>query len=401
MHIAYVCREYPPTLRGGGIATYVKQMAVGMAVAGWKVTVITASEKTDEERRYLEDGVNVIRLSGGDFVVAGVEKPTIWNKLREVTRFSSYRRKIINTLKELGDVDIIEVGEFGAESLYMDELNIPHVIRLHTPSLFDRETQGIKKFCLKDSFRYLQQRKELELISKARYISSCSEDLKQWTLKNLPSTTGSIHVIYNPVQISPIQSSIHETLKKPYILFAGTIIEWKGVNDLIEACILLHKQGDDHQLIIAGKEGLYADELKRKYAKYQWIRFVGKVNHDILYPMYAEADVVVFPSWWDNMPMVCIEAMMNGAIVIGSQEGGMKEIITDGKDGYLVMPKSPKALCSAIRQALELSLSEKTAMSQAARERIVNGFSSKVIIKQMVDYYHKVIEDFQRNDYRL
>lgn len=394
MHIAYVCREYPPTLRGGGIATYVKQMAVGMAAAGWKVTVITASENTDEERRYLEDGVNVIRLSGGDFVVAGVEKPTIWNKLREVTRFSSYRRKIVNTLRELGDVDIIEVGEFGAESLYMDELNIPHVIRLHTPSLFDRETQGIKKFCLKDSFRYLQQKKELELISKARYISSCSEDLKQWTLKNLPSTTGSIHVIYNPVQISPIQSSIHETLKKPYILFAGTIIEWKGVNDLIEACILLHKQGDDHQLIIAGKEGLYADELKRKYAKYQWIRFVGKVNHDILYPMYAEADVVVFPSWWDNMPMVCIEAMMNGAIVIGSQKGGMKEIITHGKDGFVIPPKDPARLYLTMKKIFALPQKQAQRIREAARERIIEGFSTEVIVGQMQQYYTTVYSEY-------
>lgn len=394
MHIVYVSREYPPSARGGGIASYVKEIAHGMVCAGNKVTVICASDDTREESMYSDDGVDVIRLKGGDFVIEGEEPVTIGNRLREVYRFCSYRKRIVNAILKLENVDIIEVPEFGAESLFFDELNIPYVVRLHTPSLFNRDTKGISKCRLKTSFRYLQQYTELGLIAKAKYITSCSNDLKEWTLKNIKDVNADIDVIYNPVNVTPLVCG-DNIRKKPFILFAGTIIEWKGVEDLIKACELLHIDNMGMELVIAGKEGEFADWLKQRYGSCEWIQFVGKVSHDVLYPMFAEAKVVVFPSWWDNMPMVCIEAMMNGGIVIGSSEGGMKEIITDGRDGYLTVPKNPIDLSRKIKTALDMGSEERSAISKAARERIVSGFSKEAIVEQMIDYYKNVITNYR------
>lgn len=69
MHIVFVSREYVPTFRGGGIASYIKETAIGLVKKGHRVTVICASDDTNEESEYMDDGVSVIRLSGGDFVV--------------------------------------------------------------------------------------------------------------------------------------------------------------------------------------------------------------------------------------------------------------------------------------------------------------------------------------------
>ena len=44
------------------------------------------------------------------------------------------------------------------------------------------------------------------------------------------------------------------------------------------------------------------------------------------------------------MPLVCLEAMLSGNIVVGSSNGGMNEIIEDGKDGYLIKPHDPRRL---------------------------------------------------------
>ena len=70
MHIVFVSREYVPTFRGGGIASYIKETAIGLVKKGHRVTVICASDDTNEESEYMDDGVSVIRLSGGDFVVS-------------------------------------------------------------------------------------------------------------------------------------------------------------------------------------------------------------------------------------------------------------------------------------------------------------------------------------------
>ena len=46
MHICFVCREYVPSLRGGGIASYIKEMAENIVQKHHKVTVICASDDT-------------------------------------------------------------------------------------------------------------------------------------------------------------------------------------------------------------------------------------------------------------------------------------------------------------------------------------------------------------------
>ena len=59
MHICFVCREYPPSLRGGGIASYIKEVAHGLHDAGHRVTVIAASDDTRISSDDDEEGVRV------------------------------------------------------------------------------------------------------------------------------------------------------------------------------------------------------------------------------------------------------------------------------------------------------------------------------------------------------
>lgn len=394
MHIVYVCREYPPSLRGGGIASYIKEIAHGMCRAGHQVTVVAASDDTRREYEEMDGDVRVFRLKGGDFVIPSIEPGCRLLKLRELYRFRSYRKRIRDVIKTLDAVDIIEVAEFGAEGLCLDGLGIPVVVRLHTPSLFDRNTQKIINFSLDNCFRYWQQKKELSIVRKAKYITSCSDNLRQWFYKNVEGINHRIKVIYNPVDVSLSENDDElKENKHPFILFAGTIVEMKGIEDLIKACIIIHNQGYNHDLIIAGKEGAFADYLKNVYSDYGWIHFVGKLSKKQLYQNYRKADLVCLPSWWDNLPMVCLEAMMNKAIVVASNEGGMSEIIRDGVDGFLIKPKSPELLAKLMVKIL--SDDAKDRVKEVAHQRIKSTFDTKVIVGEMERYYRETIHDFK------
>lgn len=68
MHICFVCREYPPSLRGGGIASYIKEVVHGLHAVGHQITVICASDNTCQESMYDDEGICVIRLRGGIFL---------------------------------------------------------------------------------------------------------------------------------------------------------------------------------------------------------------------------------------------------------------------------------------------------------------------------------------------
>jgi len=401
MHICFVCREYPPSQRGGGIASYIKEIAQGLCRAGHQVTVVCASDDTRRKYVYKDGEVSVIRLRGGDFVVPQVERATWFRKLRPFCRFYSYRKRILQVVRELKDVDVIEIPEYGAESYYLHELKIPVVIRLHTPMLLNHDDFSLHHLTIANIRYYWFGKQELAEIKKARYLTSCSTSLKEWTVKYTGVQPNKIKVIYNPIRADGWKED--EGCKvvngKKKILFAGTICDWKGCGDLAEACRLLDENTDvDFRLSLVGKTGAYADELQRRYGKYDWFHLVGKIPREVLMQRYAEADVVCFPSWWENMPMVCIEAMLCGGIVVGSNSGGMSEIITDEKDGFLIHPHDPQALARKLHRVLMLGEEERMSISRHARQKIKGKFCIDVIVRQMTKYYQYVI---QQSDERL
>ena len=419
MHICFVCREYPPSLRGGGIASYIKEVAHGLLDAGHRVTVIAASDDTRISSDEDDEGVRVIRLSGGDFIIPQVEGRSLLKKFRMFYRFYSYRKKIKRKVLELGDVDIIEVPEYGAEGYFLDDIGIPVVTRLHTPTLLDHYNFSLQKLTKRNAVYYWQGRKELEVMRKARYLTSCSTSLKEWSCRFLHIPPKKIKVIYNPILAKKwtsdsngisLQSANSKSfssqgnsslspsaIDEKHILFVGTVCDWKGCGDLADACKLLADSGDMgvFHLDLVGKTGAFADALQAKYGKEPWFHLIGKLPREEVMRRYAEADVVCFPSWWENMPMVCIEAMLSGAIVIGSNSGGMSEIIEDGKSGFLLSPKNPKAWAEKIKEACALSEGRKNEMRKKAHERIMQCFDMDVIILQMVNYYRTVINDYK------
>lgn len=401
MHICYISREYPPSLRGGGIASYIKEIATGMAKRGHRVTVICASDDTRKSSDLVEDNVRVIRLSGGDFCIPQKEKKLLWRKLRFIYRFFSYRKKIRECVKSL-NTDIIEVPEYGSEGLYLKKYSASVVMRLHTPCLLDHFTFGKKAITWKNFSYYGQSYLELYLMRYFKNVTSCSSSLKEWGVKYANMNPNAIQVIFNPINLEVWdEPEIVSNAKNDIIqiLYAGTICDWKGCAELAESGkILEQKLGQKFQLSFVGKSGKWGTCFSEKYKKYKWFNFVGKVSREELMNLYAKADVVIFPSWWENMPMVCIEAMLKGSIVIGSKCGGMSEIIEDGISGFLIEPKSPNLIAEKVLEVLSMTDEKKKQIRSCAIRRIRNCFSSDVILNQMEDYYEHVIVNSRAND---
>ena len=398
MHIVYVCREYPPTLRGGGIATYIRLIAQGLVERNNKVTVICASDDTRISSDYSDRGVRVIRLSGGDFILPSVESPSLLKRFRFIYRFDSYRKKIREAILELDDIDIIEVADFGAESYFLKDINAPVVVRLHTPSLFDRTTLGIKKYQGKDKlFQFIGER-EKYILKHADFLSSCSESLKDWTIQNLGVDSNKIEVIYNPIELPTQIVELKSSTVKPTIVFVGTISDVKGCGDLFEAGKLLAEKNVDFDMFFYGKMGEFAENLKMNEQSYPWFHVTGKIEREKLFSIYCNASVVCFPSWWDNMPMVCLEAMGVGAVVLGSSSGGMSEIIQDSINGYLIEPHNVNLLAEKLQFLINLDSKTKKQISDNAKKRIENDFSLRTIVDKTIDYYNRVINKFKNEN---
>lgn len=400
MHIVLICREFLPTLRGGGIASYMKEVSEGYALLGHKVTVICASDNTSISSDTKLNGVRIIRLSGGDFIIPSIEGYSIIKKFRILYRFHSYRKKIRKAILQLDDVDIIEVPEFGAESYYLHDLNIPIVMRLHTASYTDRNTAKKKHYPISKFYsRYLADLEEKEA-RKMEYLTSCSQSLKDWTVKYFGIPEERIKVIYNPIKTQYWTNKEYiDAAPKALeykVFYAGTVAEAKGIEDLIKACEIVRKNGINLSLTIAGKLGQYGEHLKQAYSSEKWCDFLGNLPREVLKENYMSCDVACFPSWWEAMGLVCTEAMACGCIVIGSNSGGMSEIIEDGIDGFLTPPCNPQILAKIIEKTSSLKKDERKNISMKAQRKVQEKFSNDIILEQFILYYQQIIDNEKR-----
>ncbi|OWW26240.1 glycosyltransferase [Zobellia sp. OII3] len=148
-------------------------------------------------------------------------------------------------------------------------------------------------------------------------------------------------------------------------LFLSNMMEEKGVLVLLEACSLLKEKGLDFECHFIGAwsdiSEDYFYERVRQLGITQNIFAHGKQYGRQKIGFFSNADVFVFPTYYHNecFPLVLLEAMQYGLPVISTHEGGIDDIVEDGKTGFLVPRKDGKELARVLeRFVVNPSLSE-------------------------------------------
>ena len=143
----------------------------------------------------------------------------------------------------------------------------------------------------------------------------------------------------------------HELKHKYNLLFVGRLEKMKGVEFLIQAILSIIKVFPQTTLTIVGDGRYKADlfNLTQTLQLEKYIQFKGWIEHKELATYYEKASIVVIPSVVpENFPTVCNEAMSAGRSVIGTNVGGIPEIIDDGVNGYLVEPENPDQIAEKV-----------------------------------------------------
>ncbi len=141
--------------------------------------------------------------------------------------------------------------------------------------------------------------------------------------------------------------------EKQVVLFVGRLAEKKGVTYLIEAM-----KNIDAKLVIVGDGPLKNDLMQQAATQKDKICFMGSRTHEELIKIYASADVFVAPSITaangdkEGLGLVLLEAMASGLPVIGSNSGGIPEIVHDGENGFLTREKDSMAIAQKINDLL-------------------------------------------------
>lgn len=144
--------------------------------------------------------------------------------------------------------------------------------------------------------------------------------------------------------------------EKKIVLYAGQIIERKGVADLLRAWRLLSERWREAaELVLVGddqeNDGCYRREMERLASELGCAaRFPG-YQRDVAAWLTA-ADLCVVPSHVEPLGNATLEAMAHGRAIVGTDTGGIPEMIEDGESGLLVPPRNPPKLAAAIEELL-------------------------------------------------
>jgi glycosyltransferase involved in cell wall biosynthesis len=133
-----------------------------------------------------------------------------------------------------------------------------------------------------------------------------------------------------------------------HILFLGRIGDRKGVPQLGEALFRM-KSLPGWRATIAGDGNVDAARAKAaEYGLTDRVDLPGWVGPDCVAELIASADILVLPSFAENLPVSIIEAMADGVAVVATPVGAVEDIVTDGETGLLVPPGDVEALTAAL-----------------------------------------------------
>lgn len=152
-----------------------------------------------------------------------------------------------------------------------------------------------------------------------------------------------------------VKVSLSDLPTDPVLLYAGRLEKEKGVHILLQALVKIKRYIPSIKLLIAG-EGSFRPELERLVELLDLkenVRFLGWLSGEKLIEAFRSAQMLILPSIIEEgVGMALVDAGLIGRPVIGSDLGGIRDIIHDGKNGLLFPPGDALALAEAILKLL-------------------------------------------------
>ena len=373
MIIGQFCDVYPPELDGVGMVT--KSYAEELSLLGdecYYVAPYAAQERNYDFQALLYHSVKV----PGEAYRTGM--PALDPK---------YRRKVSDI-----EFDIVHAHSpfaSGREALHLAKRrNIPIVATFHSKYYDDLYEKTHNRHLASAGTNFIVQ--FYNQCDEVWAVSEKTADVLRGygyskTIQIMPNGT-------NPCSVSPadiaeafLRFSLDE---KPVFLFVGQLNWKKNIRKVLEAAAI-YAQKQPFHLVLAG-QGPDEKEIK-KYAKELGILphviFTGHIaDRSLLMGLYACADMLVFPSLYDNAPMVVREAASAGTASILVRGSCAAECIDNGINGLLCEDDA-----QSIASCMELGVQRKKQLGDAAKETIPKPWSE--IVKTVRLRYADLISD--------
>ncbi|SHN19327.1 N-acetyl-alpha-D-glucosaminyl L-malate synthase BshA [Gracilibacillus kekensis] len=232
-------------------------------------------------------------------------------------------------------------------------------------------------------------------IEQSDAVTAVSHSLVKQTQEML-ETKKSIHVVYNFVNEIEYQKE-NRDLKQKYgisseekiLIHISNFRKVKRLEDVLHTFAIVNKQESTRLLLIGdGPEYGRIHEMVKELKLDKVVHFLGKQKN--IPELLSIADIKLLLSEKESFGLVLLEAMAAGVPCIGSNVGGIPEVIEHGVTGYIEEPGNIKAFAARVLELLNDPVKWEN-FSTKAKNRVIEHFSSDTIRREYETIYQTVL----------
>lgn len=377
MHIGFLTPEFPHAKTGNsaGIGSSILNLSQGLVALGHKVSVIVYGQKQDE--RIDENGISLHLVKN--------------RKFKGISLFLTQKKiqKLLNHLVRTEALDVVEAPDWTGITSNIAPI-CPIVVKLHGSDTY---------FCHLDQrpVKPVNRAREKKALERADAIVSVSQFTADVT-KKLFDLDRAISVIPNGIDVAKFKPSDKGEITGN-VLYFGTLIRKKGLLELPHIFNTLIGFHPKAKLVLVGKD---SGDVKTG-APSTWnlmqplftekalanVEYVGVVPYSEMRQKIETAQVCVFPTFAEALPVSWMEAMAMEKAIVASDIGWAKEIISNHKDGFLVHPTNHEAFAKSIAELLSDS-QKRISFGKNARNKVLSEFSTTTVAKKSEEFYRTV-----------
>lgn len=350
---------YDPLI--GGAERYVKEITERLKDK-YKFLILTSWFSRKLPRRENKDGIEILRLGFG-------------------FKFDKYLYPILAPLKSFSiKKDLIHavLESYAALALFFYRL-----FDKKTPTLLTLQSEKVRmpKFLFK---KIHQAPDKIQAISTA-----LAKRAKAFGAKD-------VFVIPNGVDLDVFNNLNFVKKEKHRIICVARLDKVKGVKYLIDAMPKILEKFSDAKLVLIGdgseKKNLKSQALNLKIDKV--VEFKGALPYEKIPEELIKSEVFVLPSISEGMGIAIVEAQAAGIPVIGTNVGGIPDLIEDGKTGILVEPKNSEEIAKAVIKILSNPEFAEKLVENAKRN--LKKYHWREIALKIKEIYEQLIKNSER-----